>query len=73
VPSVGLNGVAFYDAGNAYDDDVNPSLSNLRQAIGWGVRWRSPLAPIRVEIGYPLDKEPGDKPVVVNFSFGAPL
>lgn len=73
VPSIGLNGVAFYDAGNAYDDNQNINFSDIRQAVGWGFRWRSPLAPIRVEIGYPMDKQPGDKSMVVNFSFGAPL
>ena len=73
VPSVGLNGVAFYDAGNAFDDDQNIGFSDLRSAVGYGFRWRSPLAPIRVEIGHPLDPEEGDKSPVVNFSFGAPL
>ncbi len=73
VPSIGLNGVTFYDMGNAYDDGQNIGFSDLRKAVGWGVRWRSPLAPIRVEIGYPLDRQDGDKSVVTNFSFGAPL
>lgn len=72
IASAGLNGVIFYDAGNAYDDNDSLDISGLRQAIGWGIRWRSPLAPIRIEIGYPLDKESGDKSMVLNFSFGAP-
>ena len=73
VESFGLNGVVFYDIGNAFDDDVDISYESLRHAIGWGVRWRSPIAPIRVEFGYPLDKEEGDKSVVTHFSFGSPL
>lgn len=70
--SIGLKGVTFYDAGQAFDDEDNISVGDLRQAIGWGIRWRSPIAPIRIEIGYPLDKEDGDRSVVTNFSFGSP-
>ncbi len=72
-PSIGLNGVAFYDAGNTFDDSESIDVGGLRQAVGWGFRWRSPLAPIRFEIGYPLDREPGERAVITNFSFGAPL
>ncbi len=73
IPSAGLKGVVFYDTGDAFDDGENIQFGELRQAIGWGIRWRSPLAPIRIELGYPLDKEEGDKSLVTNFSFGAPL
>ena len=73
VESFGLKGVAFYDMGQAFDDEESIDFGDLRHAVGWGIRWRSPIAPIRVEIGYPLDKEEGDKSVVTNFSFGAPL
>ncbi len=72
VSSVGLSGVAFYDAGDAFDDDQNIKVGDLRQAIGWGIRWRSPLAPIRIEFGYPLDREEGESGFVTNFSFGLP-
>lgn len=73
ISSIGLSGVFFYDAGNAFDDEESIDIGELKQAIGWGIRWRSPIAPIRVEVGYPLDKEEGDKSVVLNFTFGAPL
>lgn len=73
VDSVGINGVFFYDAGEAFDDNESIDVGELRQAVGWGIRWRSPIAPIRIEIGYPLDKEEGDKSMVTNFSFGAPM
>lgn len=71
--ALGLKGLAFYDIGNAFDDDENIELGELRHAVGWGFRWNSPLGPIRIEIGYPLDKEDGEKSVVTHFSFGAPL
>ncbi|OVE79755.1 outer membrane protein assembly factor BamA [bacterium J17] len=71
--AVGLKGVVFYDAGEAFDDDESIDISELRQAVGWGVRWNSPIAPIRIEIGYPIDREDGEDAVVTNFSFGSPL
>lgn len=70
---LGLKGVVFYDVGNAFDDDDEIKLSELRHAVGWGFRWNSPLGPIRVEVGYPLEREEGEKSVVTHFSFGAPL
>jgi outer membrane protein insertion porin family len=73
VQSIGLSGVTFYDIGNAFDDDIGISVKGLKQAVGWGIRWRSPLAPIRIEFGYPIDKDSGDKSFVTNFSLGAPL
>ncbi len=72
ISSVGISGVIFYDAGQAFDDDEDIEISELRQAVGWGIRWKSPLAPIRIEFGYPIDREEGEKSFVTNFSFGAP-
>lgn len=69
----GLKGVIFYDMGQAFDDDENIDLGDLRKAWGYGFRWNSPLGPIRVEIGFPIDKEEGEDGTVTLFSFGAPL
>lgn len=73
IDSFGLSGVTFYDIGNAFDDEDSITYSELRHAFGWGIRWRSPIAPIRIEFGYPIDREKGEKSVVTNFSFGSPL
>lgn len=39
----------FYDFGNAYDPDYANAFA---QSVGAGVRWRSPLGQIRVDLGY---------------------
>ena len=44
---------AFLDAGNAYNDLKSP---DLKLGAGFGVRWRSPVGPVRVDIGFPQDK-----------------
>ena len=73
LPEAGVKFVAFYDIGNAFDDDVDIEFDGLRQAVGWGIRWRSPIAPIRIEIGYPIDREEGEDSMTTHFSFGGPL
>lgn len=70
--SAGLNGVVFYDAGEAFNDEESIELGELRQAVGWGFRWRSPIAPLRIEFGYPINREEGESAVVTHFSFGLP-
>jgi translocation and assembly module TamA len=45
---------AFVDAGNAYDryEDYEPVIG-----VGLGIRWRSPIGPIRVDFAHPLDSD----------------
>jgi outer membrane protein insertion porin family len=56
---VGVRGVLFADAGNAFpagefrDDDVSYSLY---KSVGFGFRWFSPIGPLRFEWGIPLDR-----------------
>lgn len=59
VKKAGLMGVVFYDMGNAYDDDESLSVSpdDLRKSTGFGVRWYSPVGPLRLEYGYILDED----------------
>ncbi|MGH7767592.1 MAG: outer membrane protein assembly factor BamA, partial [Candidatus Binatia bacterium] len=50
----GLRGVAFFDMGNAFDTF---RFSDLRRSVGVGGRWLSPFGPLRVELGFPLNKQ----------------
>ena len=45
-------------------------LGGLRKSIGIGVRWRSPIGPLRLEWGIPLDLKPGEKPSGLDFTIG---
>ena len=51
-----LQGVVFVDAGNVYPLASQLSLSRLRPAAGFGVRYRSPVGPIRVDWGFNLNR-----------------
>ena len=48
---------AFADSGNAFDDF---SGLTLKTGVGGGLRWYSPLGPVRVDIAFPLDKDAPD-------------
>jgi outer membrane protein insertion porin family len=53
---IGLLGVAFFDAGNVWDDDESIDF-DLYKSVGAGIRWYSPLGPLRLEYGYGLDED----------------
>lgn len=73
VQGIGLKGVAFVDAGNAYGANEDVDTDNTRLSVGGGIRWLSPLGPLRVELGFPLNEKKGDKKQLVGFSFGGPF
>ena len=72
VESLGLKGVVFFDAGNAFSVRQGITLDGLRLSTGGGFRWQSPIGPLRIEIGFPLNAKPGDQIQRVMFSFGGP-
>ncbi len=63
-----LKGVVFFDAGNSYEDFED--FGKLRYTAGVGVRWISPMGPIRIEWGYNLDPKPDEKSSRIEFTFG---
>ena len=67
--SYGVRGVAFFDMGNAFSDSLN--FGDFRRSIGAGVRWMSPFGPLRVELGFPINKKPHDETSVLGFSIGS--
>jgi len=71
IEDVGIRGVAFFDAGNAYNTMSDFDISEFRTNVGAGVRWNSPLGPLRLEWGYNLDPKPGEDSYQWQFSAGA--
>ncbi len=59
-PDMGIFGVAFFDTGNAYNNDEDIDLNNMRESAGLGFRWFSPVGPIRLEYGFILDRREGE-------------
>jgi outer membrane protein insertion porin family len=68
---LGLRGVAFVDMGNSFGGSDKFSISDLRRSVGFGARWMSPFGPLRVELGFPLNKQSGDETSVIGFTIGS--
>lgn len=68
---VGIRGVVFFDAGNAFDDHEQVNPMKLRTSVGFGIRWWSPMGPLRFEWGFPLRRKAGEPPMVFEFTIGA--
>lgn len=67
--------VGFLDAGNVFPRAGDLDLTDLRPAAGLGVRYQSPFGPIRVDLGFNLDRRelvPGtlERGTLVHVSLG---
>ncbi len=65
-----LKGVIFFDYGGAFDNSYSLSARNMRRTTGAGVRWMSPLGPLRLEWGYNLDRRENEGNDKLEFSLG---
>jgi outer membrane protein insertion porin family len=65
-----LGGVVFVDAGNVWREVADFDASELRLGAGVGLRYRLPFGPLRLEIGWKLDREPFEDPYVVSVTLG---
>lgn len=70
VPELRLKGVIFFDAGRAYDRGETFG-SDLRYTAGAGVRWISPIGPLRIYWGHNLDRRAGEESSKIEFTIGA--
>jgi outer membrane protein insertion porin family len=50
----GMKIAAFYDAGNSWNNGVD--FGDLCQSVGLGLRWYSPIGPLRLEYGRIIDR-----------------
>jgi outer membrane protein insertion porin family len=77
--SAGVKGVVFYDAGNVFSETENFFHSAQRggnlplglfHSVGAGIRWFSPLGPLRFETGFPLTRRTTDDAYLFEFTIG---
>jgi outer membrane protein insertion porin family len=64
-----LKGLVFADAGSSYDNFQD--FGTLRYTSGAGIRWMSPMGPIRIEWGYNIQKKEGESSSKFEFAFGS--
>ena len=71
-----LQGVFFYDIGGSWEKfgTVNTNVGiehdNLRSGVGFGIRFATPMFPLRLDWGYGLNHKRGDKLQKFYFSIG---
>jgi outer membrane protein insertion porin family len=66
-----MYGVTFYDIGQAEDE---MSDNKFFADTGFGIRWFSPIGPLRFEWGFPLNRDPiYHENTVFEFSIGTPF
>jgi outer membrane protein insertion porin family len=71
IEKMGMRGVVFFDAGNAYREDDDFDVTKFRTDAGAGIRWNSPLGPLRIEWGYNISPKEDEDPYQWQFSAGA--
>ena len=65
-----LGGALFLDAGQVSRDSYDFPFASLLYGTGFGVRYASPVGPIRLDLGFPINPPPGEPFWRVHVSIG---
>ncbi len=65
-----IKAVLFYDLGRAFDNSERIRFPDLRESAGFGIRWISPIGPLRLEWGRNLKPEENEPSHTIEFSIG---
>jgi outer membrane protein assembly factor BamA len=66
-----LGGVVFYDGGNVYRAiNFRDTFNNYTNTVGFGLRYSTPIGPIRIDIGHNLNPVPGIHPTQYYITLG---
>jgi outer membrane protein insertion porin family len=75
---LGISGALFSDVGSLWGvNNISSSLGNyhddmgLRASAGVGIKWASPMGPIRLDFAQPFVKKSYDKTEIFRFSAGS--
>jgi outer membrane protein insertion porin family len=60
----------FFDTGNVWRDGASMDLSTLRASAGLGLSWISPVGPLKMSYGYPVQSERNDRIQKFQFQIG---
>ena len=66
----GLGGAAFYDTGTVFQRVSDFNFGDFTHTLGFGIRYETPLGPIRVDFGFNLNRKPGESRDRVFFTLG---
>jgi outer membrane protein insertion porin family len=60
----------FVDGGNVFNRVTELDLGELRGSAGFGVRYRSPIGPVRLDLGFKMDRRENESRTALHFSIG---
>jgi outer membrane protein assembly complex protein YaeT len=66
-----LGGAVFVDFGQVALRPFDAHIFNLNFSSGFGLSYNTPVGPVRLDVGFPFQKPPGDRPWQIHFSIGA--
>lgn len=66
-----FGGAVFLDFGQVALRPFDVRIANLNFSSGFGVSYKSPVGPVRLDVGIPFQKPPKDRPWQIHFSIGA--
>jgi len=64
-----LKVATFFDSGNVWRKNSDFFSGGLKSSIGLGIRVKTPIGPVSVDYGWPLDTEPGEEGKAGRFHF----
>ena len=62
--------VPFLDGGMVYRDELPQIIGDMNWGAGLGLRYYTPIGPVRLDVGVPLQPIDGDPPVQIYVSIG---
>jgi outer membrane protein insertion porin family len=65
-----IGGALFVDFGQVSLRSFRVPVDNLKFSAGFGVRYSTPIGPLRLDIGFPFDPPRGDRSWQIHFSLG---
>ncbi|MFH1644955.1 MAG: outer membrane protein assembly factor BamA [Candidatus Omnitrophota bacterium] len=60
---------AFYDIGNVWEDTDDIATGDFKSSIGAGVRVKTPIGPVKLDMGYPLNEAHEEDEQKLRFHF----
>lgn len=66
-----IGAAVFVDGGQVSEQSLTFPFGHLRYGTGVGVRYKSPVGPLRLDLGFPLQPPRGDQHWQVHVSLGA--
>ena len=78
LPIKNVSGALFYDTGNVFPTLSDVHLSQFTHSVGFGIRYQTPLGPVRVDMGFNVDRKVNEngqleRPYAVFFTLGYPF